>query len=144
MIDTIDTIDLLREITKTLPSVPELGDFIEHKSDDQNDKHIEYIVDEGKCHSYGLYSSPNISVARTFISKGAAFPEHSHEETEYCLIFLGSAVIRVDDKERIINAGEWISFEPKIPHWSKALEDTWFIAITIPYSKDYPDYGITE
>lgn len=131
-----DTISILRHLTLNLPPVPTLGEF-KHASG-----YTDYTVYEiigGVCRSYVLFSSPEISVARTFVSAGGEFPEHLHEETEYALIFSGSAQVRVGGEEKIVGVGDYIVYDPKTPHWAKALEDTWFIAMTIPYSKDYPE-----
>lgn len=136
-----DTLSILRILTANLPPIPTLKEFkLElFDSNDISQKHVVYDVEGGVCHSYSLFSSPEISVARTFISEGSIFPEHLHEETEYILIFSGSALIRVDGKEKILRPGKCTVHEPNVPHWAKALEDTWFIAISIPYSKDYPE-----
>ena len=133
-----DTLEKLRTLTKELPTIPKLGDFM---GEDRSSV-LKYEIPDGICISYALFSSPEISVARTFVTSGSKFPEHQHEETEYALIFSGSAMVSINNKEeRLLKVGEVIVIEPNVPHVSRALEDTWFIAITIPYSKDYPHYG---
>jgi len=135
-----DTLSILKILTDNLPPVPTLGEFKGELFDkEHSNKHLTYDIVGGVCHSYVLFSSPEISVARTFVSAGGEFPEHLHEQTEYALIFSGSALIRVKEEERVLRVGEFIVYDPMVPHWAKALEDTWFIAITIPYSKDYPE-----
>jgi len=132
------TLSMLRFLTNNLPPVPTLEEFKSVSLDGATD-HIIYNIIGGICHSYVLFSSPEISVARTFVSAGGEFPEHLHNETEYVLFFSGSALVRVGGEERVYKERECVIFDPKTPHWSKALEDTWFIAMTIPYSKDYPE-----
>lgn len=131
-----DALEKLRILTDELPAVPKLGDL--KNALEGNNGHATYEIVNGVCHSYLLFESPLISVARTFVSAGGEFPEHLHDEAEYALIFSGSALVRVNGEEKVIGVGECIMLDPKTPHWSQALEDTWFIAITIPRSKDYP------
>lgn len=135
-----DTLEVLRKMTEELPPIPKLGDlkasaFVKEKKD-----YEEYEIGGGVCRSYSLFSSPKISVARTSIPKGTEFPLHVHNETEYGLIYSGSGIFRSGhEEERELKIGDTIVIEPNIPHWFKASEDTWFIVITIPYSKDFPD-----
>lgn len=134
-----DTLERLRDLTDKLPAVPKLGDLvfalggnartpIEHK----------LKLPGGFYKSYCLFSSPEISVARSFVSSGAEFPEHLHDEKEYGLIYAGKVMVRSQGEERILLPGDCIIYEAGVSHYGKALEDTWFIAITIPFSKDYP------
>lgn len=134
-----NTFEKLIQLTPELPPViPMLGDLKE--DNEVRSKIISYKLEGGTCISYGLFSSSEISVARTFVSAGALFPEHQHDEKEFALIFSGSAMVSIGNGEEFhVGPGECIVLEPNVPHISRALEDTWFIAITIPYSKDYPD-----
>jgi quercetin dioxygenase-like cupin family protein len=129
-------LERLKSLTPELPPI-NLGDL---KGEQVRSNILRYNIDGGTCISYGLFSSPDISVARTFVSAGSLFPEHQHEEREFALIFSGSAMVSVNgEKETYLGPGQCIVLEPNIPHVSRALENTWFIAITIPYSKDYPN-----
>ena len=73
------------------------------------------------------------------ISAGGLFPEHLHIESEYGLIYVGKVIVSVNGKERTLGIGDCVKVDPALPHWAKALENTWLIAITIPKSKDYPE-----
>ncbi len=129
----MDSLEELKKLTSDLPAIPKLADFMKIQED-----HVEYDVGEGTAISYSLLSQPEVSVAKTFVSSGGKFPEHKHDEREFILIFAGSAVVYINNVRTIMKSGECIIFEPNIPHRATALEDMWFIAITIPYSKDYP------
>ena len=130
-----DALEKLKMLTDELPAIPKLGDF---KRVGERQPDVHYDIIGGTCFSFALMSTPEISVAKTFVTSGGEFPEHFHEEREFGIIFSGSALVRVNGIERKLGPGEMVIFEPRVPHWTKALEDTWFIAITIPQSKDYP------
>lgn len=134
-----NALEKLRELTDNLPAVPKLGDlmFALGGNGDQQIKH-KINLPGGYYESYSLFSSPEISVARSFVSSGAEFPEHFHDEKEYGLIYVGRVVVRSEGCEKILGPGDCIIYEAGVPHYAKALEDTRFIAITIPFSKDYP------
>ena len=138
MIDV--SIEKLEELTMKLPPVPRLGDFKKVMRDFKNDiEKVTYDIKNGDCFSYRLFTAPSISIARTFTSKGGEFPIHRHDEKEYLLVYSGSIKITIGKEERILNIGDFLFIDKDTPHKAKALEDTWFIAITIPYSKDFPE-----
>ena len=127
-------LDELRELTSKLPTIPKLEEFKK-----QGVECAEYEMDEGNCISYGLMNNKNISVANTLITSGSAFPEHTHDEKEWVLVYSGMMIAYYGDKKRTMKCGDCVSFEPGVPHRVRALEDTWIIAITIPQSKCFPD-----
>ena len=133
-----DSLEKLRFLTKVLPIVPKIAEL---KMPIDGPSSVEYPIKDGVCLSYALFSSPDVSVARTFVTAGGIFPEHKHDETEYGLIVSGSAMVRSGDetKETFVGPGDMLIYEPGVVHYARALEDIWFIAMTIPYSKDYPD-----
>jgi quercetin dioxygenase-like cupin family protein len=130
----MDSFEELKKLTDDLPAIPKLEYFMR-----KEEGHVEYEVGNGTAISYSLLSQSEISVAKTFVSSGGKFPEHKHDEKQFILIFVGSAVIYVDKKRQILKTGECMIFESSVPHRATALEDTWFIVITIPYSKDLPE-----
>jgi quercetin dioxygenase-like cupin family protein len=131
----MDSFEELKKLTCDLPAIPKLTDYMKEKQEG----FIEYDVENGTSLSHSLLSQKEISVAKTFISSGGKFPEHNHDEREFILIFVGSIVVYTDEIRSILKTGDCMIFEPTIPHRVTALEDTWFIAMTIPYSKDFPN-----
>ena len=134
-----DTFDKLKELTESLPRIATLADFANPNENDP--KSVIYEIEGGNAISYALLSLPGVSVARTLVTSGAKFPEHQHDEKEIVVIFSGSAMMTVKGEKTILNEGDCMMFEPNVPHSGRALEDVWFIAITVPFSKDYPDDG---
>jgi len=132
-----DTFDRLRKLTETLPQIATLGDFKIQSEDDP--KSVAYEIEGGNAISYALLSLPKVSVARTLVTSGAKFPEHQHDEKEIIVIFSGSAMMTIKGEKTILHEGDCMMFESNVPHSGRALEDVWFIAITVPYSKDYPN-----
>ncbi len=129
----------LKELTDNLPPSPQLGDLVKLWGGQIGQPHQEIKIEDGDYQSFALFNSPEISVARSFVSKGVEFPEHIHNEREYVLIYSGSVMVRQgSEKERLLEAGEVMIFEPSTLHYTRTLEDTWFISMTIPFSKDYP------
>jgi len=131
----MDSLHKLKELTEDLPPVPKLEDF--KRIVEQKDC-VEYDLLEGVAESCSLYSEDRISVARTKVKKGGEFPLHFHNEKEYIIIYSGSILMKVDGEEIIYYEGEIVYVDQGIPHTGQALEETEFIAITIPHSKDYP------
>lgn len=93
---------------------------------------------EGDSFMIGLHKEKDIAVAREFASAGTKFPVHFHEELEYIIVYKGSVEIGIDNGKIILNKGDFIRFEEGKTHSAFFLEDTWFLAITIPASKDWP------
>jgi len=132
----LSNLDHLKKITEDLPAVPRLADFVVAKSNSS----IEFDVGIGTCISYNLYSQNKVSVARTFVSSGGVLPKHKHLEKEILVVYSGRAIFYLDKegKKTILNEGDSVEINPETPHRIRALEDTWFIAISVPQSKDFP------
>jgi len=131
----MDTIEKLTILTDNLPVIPRLSEFKQQKP---GSSLTEYEVENGTCFSFGLLTQPEISVANTFISSGGKFPLHNHGETELIVVFEGRMQIKVNGERKTLTPGDCLKIEPDDSHDAIALEDTKFIAITIPYSKDFP------
>jgi len=137
MLDADSKFKQLEELTNLLPSIPK----IVKKEVEECEGVVEYPIKDGHCFSYSLFSSPLISVARTFVSAGGVLPEHEHKEKEIAIVYSGSVMVRSDDDRdgKVLKKGDLIQYNPGVVHYLRALEDTWFIAMTIPHSKDYPE-----
>jgi len=139
MLDADSKFKQLEELTNLLPSIPKIEDY-KRKIEDCEGM-VEYPIKDGTCFSYSLFSSPFISVARTFVSAGGVLPEHKHDEKEIAIVYSGSVMVRSSDDRngKILKEGDLMVYDPGVVHYLRALEDTWFIAMTIPHSKDYPE-----
>lgn len=104
----------------------------------ENSQCTEYALDVGTCISWGLLSRKEASVAMTFISSGGKTPEGKVKEREYIVVISGSAIITRGNKKTTLMKGDCMVFQPGEPHQTRALEDVWIIAVTIPFSKDFP------
>jgi quercetin dioxygenase-like cupin family protein len=96
-------------------------------------------MDSGTSLSWPLKSESTISCADWFNSGGTEFPLHSHDQREWVIVYEGKMLLIVGDGlEREIGVGESVVIEPRIEHKARFLEDTWYLAITIPMSPDWP------
>jgi len=131
--------DKLEELTNGLPAIPKVQDSKIEIEDCGGA--VEYPIKGGHCFAHPLFTSPDISVARTFVSAGGILPEHKHDEKEIAVVYSGSVMVRSDDgrNDTILRAGDLLVYEAGVIHYLRALEDTWFISMAVPYSKDYPD-----
>jgi len=94
-----------------------------------------YKIDQGTCFGVRLINTNLIAVQRVFMSNAAIFPTHIHNESEWIIVYQGKLVI---DGETL-GKGKSIMFPPLTEHSIKAEENTWFIGITVPASKGYPN-----
>lgn len=133
-----DAINILRKITDSLPQTPLMGNFKISEINNNIQECEEYNLKSGVCRSYSLFSSPFILVERFFIPEGSEIPTTS-EGVLYILIYSGIVGKREEKQEKRIGKGDILKIEPGFSHKLIAIEDTWFIAITIPNIKGYPD-----
>lgn len=93
---------------------------------------VEYDVFNGNALGIHLFNSPRISINRFFATKDAIFPEHSHKEKEWCILYEGSAILKYEDREVILKPGDCAEIEPNTKHSAVYLENSWLVLITIP------------
>jgi quercetin dioxygenase-like cupin family protein len=143
-------------MAKNLPPVHLLTQLV------NNENTISYAVKDGDCFGIGLFNDTQVAVQRSYMSKGATFPNHNHREREYIVVYSGSVRFAVEPKalfmksdksgtqilgrdynsapiEVVLNVGDAIAFPAGVSHAVEALEDTWMIAITIPAAEGFPD-----
>lgn len=126
----------LRELTDSLPRFPEPMEPVDIES---SNGYREYKMTEGSCFSWFIHRSGNdIAIHRWFCSKGTIFPEHTHQEKEWIIIYSGTMVIQKGGEEIILHKGDSIVNDPLIPHSSTYPEDCKFITIMIPPSEEFP------
>ena len=134
MVEKNDNMEKLRILTEDLP--PLLSSFAEEGSSRRQGV-VKYDI-EGTALGFALKKSDGIAIQVVFMSKGTTFPEHQHAEPEWVLVYQGA--FQLKDKEgTIIGVGDCVKFSPEDPHSGTALEDCWFVAITIPEGEGYPD-----
>lgn len=129
-------IDDLKKLTEELPPVPKLEDF---KRIVDNGDCVEYDLLDGVATSCCLFERDKVSVARTKVKKDGEFPLHFHNEKEYIIVYSGSLLMTVDGEQKVYGEGDIVYVHDGFPHTGKAIEDTEFIAITIPKSEDFPN-----
>lgn len=126
--------------------IPLLSDLTISNSPD-----TEYDVgDIGTCFGFYIYQNDKIAVQRAFMSKGTMFPNHTHDEKEYVVVYMGKIKVLTKNKRHlsgaeskkldypILGVGDGIFFKQGEPHSVEALEDSWLICMTIPPGKGYP------
>lgn len=126
----------LRKLTYSLPSFPDTTYSC--------NKYKEYKMTKGHSHAWHLWEEPNVSVAKWFNSIGSKFPKHAHKEREWLIVFYGLMKITFyyDDKveDKIVKSGDYCKIEPGTVHSAEFPEDTHYLAITIPSTKDWPKW----
>jgi len=127
---------VLKELTMKLPPFPEvievLAECVEHKMSFGTS-----LFGTSLC--WCLHSSPDISVARWFNSKGTEFPRHSHKQDEWLLPYVGSIFVKfVGNDEFKLSAGRHLHIPANTPHEARFDEDCWYLAICIPRNPDWP------
>lgn len=121
----------LKELTDRLPP---LVDLIATRAES-----VEYEVSQGTVHGFGLWKDTQLAVQRAYLSKGAAFPRHSHEAYEYLIVYRGRLRVKLNGDEQIVKTGEAAILQPGQAHSVEALEETWILAVTVPAVEGYPD-----
>ena len=125
--------EYLRELTENLPQFP-----IEIEPHFAGTK--EHKIECGTSLSWNLLNQDEVSCARWFLSNNSEFPVHTHEEREWIIVYKGSLYLKIeDDEEKRLLPGCSISIEPNKLHSAKTIEDCWYLAITIPKSKSWPE-----
>ena len=101
-----------------------------------------FKMEKGTGIQIGMFNIKNIAIARDFFSKGSLCPVHSHTEKEMIIVYEGSLEARyIDGTTVVLNKYDHVVIPPHVGHCGFALEDTWFLAITLPSSEDWPNAG---
>jgi quercetin dioxygenase-like cupin family protein len=78
-----------------------------------------------------------ITVARVYLRKGCAVPEHSHHNEQISIMELGSLRFVVAGVEKIVKAGEVLRIPPHVSHSAEALEDSVAMDLFSPIREDW-------
>ena len=103
----IDSLVALREMTLNLPVHP---------------------ATQGVTHAAG----EGVRTEDVFIPAGTTFREHIHHNLTVIVPYAGKIVAVIEGKELAMCIGRSAYFDPGVPHFVKALTDSWVIRITIP------------
>lgn len=125
-------LDRLRELTETLPTFP--GEVL------RQNHCKEYEMEKGICLGWYLYVRNNeIGVHRWYSPKGTIFPKHAHGEDEWIFVYRGHLNLKlVSGDIRLINR-EFYYIPPDTAHGATFPEDTYYLTITIPPAKEFPN-----
>ena len=130
----VDPLERLEELIRDLPPLTSLI-----RTRIATD-YVEYGVEGGTCLAWPLINIPEGAAQRTFISKGSTFVTHFHNVNEFIIVTKGKVQASLDGQlMRVVHVGECQLIPARISHTLHALEDTWFIGVTVPAAKGYPD-----
>lgn len=129
--DRKSSLDELRRLTANLPPFPSAIErqpgFTRHK------------MSCGESMSFPLWNDDGISCARWFNSSGSVFPAHAHDQREFIIVVNGSMLFaREGEEESRYLPGQCAIIEPRVVHSARFLEDTWYLAVTVPACTDWP------
>jgi len=123
----------LRELTNGLSTFP---DAIENSGNGYK----EYKMDKGVCFAWYIHRSGNdIAIHRWFNSEGSAFPEHRHKEKEWIIIYKGTMKLTTNTETKTLNTGDFIYFQPDVPHRAEFPTECRYITIMIPPASEFPN-----
>ena len=86
----------------------------------------------GTSMSWGLLQQKEISVSKWFHAAGTEFPEHSHTQKEWVIVFSGTLIVHTEEGSKELKAGDFVFIEPEVMHSASAPEDVWYLAVAIP------------
>ena len=78
-----------------------------------------------------------MTVARMYLSKGCAVPEHSHHNEQISMVEQGVVRFVIGGVEKMIKAGEVLRIPPNVPHSAEALEDSIAVDLFSPVREDW-------
>ena len=122
----------LKKLTEELP--PLFGDITQKRVSGA----VDVDMDKGDGFGLNLLHQPEIAVSRWYSPKGSLFPRHQHSEREWIIVYRGELTLHVECGDKVLGAGDSFVVPPHVPHSASFRQDCWYIAITIPASKDFP------
>ncbi len=78
-----------------------------------------------------------MTVARVYLSKGCAVPEHSHHNEQISMLEKGALRFVIGGVEKVVKAGEVLCIPPHVPHSAEALEDSIAVDLFSPIREDW-------
>jgi len=78
-----------------------------------------------------------LTVARIFLKKGAAVPEHRHPNEQFSMIVSGALKFVLSGEEIVVRGGQVLPLASGVPHAAEAIEDTVAIDVFTPPREDW-------
>lgn len=78
------------------------------------------------------------------LEKGAALPEHAHEQEQTGYLVAGKIRLFIDGASQVMNPGDSWMIPPNVPHRAEILEDSTAIEVFSPCREDYLKYVNAE
>lgn len=78
-----------------------------------------------------------MTVARVYLRKGCAVPEHSHHNEQISMMEKGELKFVIAGKEKTLKAGEVLRIPANVPHSAEALEDCVAMDLFSPRREDW-------
>jgi quercetin dioxygenase-like cupin family protein len=78
-----------------------------------------------------------MTVARVYLSKGCAVPEHSHHNEQISMLEQGALRFVIGGVEKVVKAGVVLRIPPHVPHSAEALEDSIAVDLFSPVREDW-------
>ena len=123
----------LKELTEGLKPLKE---FVKGKGKG----YVELIAGNGTAFGWNLLHEDNtISVDKWFGSRRGEIPEHQHSEKEWLIVYKGEAILYINEKKITLKPQDSYYIPPKTLHRGLFKKDTFFITITIPAGKGFPE-----
>lgn len=99
---------------------------------------VEADVKEGYSVLFGLLKQDEIAVCRVFDSTDTRYERHSHSEDEIFVVYKGAMRVIFDEREEVLQAGDFLHIPKNIPHATHTLANCRYIAITMPAAEIFP------
>lgn len=122
------------ELKRKTESLPDLASFIMGTFNGV----IEYEAGDGTVLGFPLFNTPKVAVQRHFLSSGAVFGNHTHEQREWILVYEGELRVHVSGKEERLSLAQCVFVDVGQEHSLEAIVDTWLICVSIPAAEGYP------
>jgi quercetin dioxygenase-like cupin family protein len=139
----------LRELTEKLPPFPlqvKTKSMMDVRTSPWDEPEMgsnvykEYKMEGGECFAWFIHRSANdIAVHRWFNSEGSIFPEHTHPEKEWIIVYRGKMELTKGGVTQLLEAGDYSYNEPLVSHKAYFPEDCRYITVTIPPAKEFPN-----
>jgi len=125
-------LDRLTELTETL-TLPGSAKAAQ--------SYVEYDVEGGECFGFGLFvdRGGQVAVQRAYMTAGAEFPPHTHDEAETLVVYEGQIEAWIEGEATLLGPGDSITIRPGQRHEIVAQTKARMIGITVPAGGAYPN-----
>ena len=81
--------------------------------------------------------SDSMTVARVYLKKGCAVPEHSHHNEQISMMQEGALKFVIGGEEKVLRPGDVLRIPAHVPHRAEALEDSVATDLFSPPREDW-------